>query len=81
MFEVEYKTLDVTDSSNRFVSLAYTPVSSTNVAVDSIGGTAQAINSDFAVDGTKIKWDTTQYNLFFEPMNAGDVLRVIYDRS
>jgi hypothetical protein len=80
MFEVEYFTLNATDSTNKYVALAGQPVSAGNVALDLIGGTAQAITGDFGVDGTKVKWDSTVYNLY--PFIAtGDKLRVIYDRS
>jgi hypothetical protein len=80
MFEVEYFTLSSSDSANRFITLAGVPVSPNNVAMDLIGGTAQALIGDFGVDSTKVKWDSTDYRLFNEIM-AGDRVRVIYDRS
>ncbi|MBE3084739.1 MAG: hypothetical protein IMZ64_00800 [Bacteroidetes bacterium] len=80
MFEVEYKTLDATDTTNMFVSLDGTPITADNVALDTIGGTAQALDGDFAVDGTRIKWDSTVYNLYSQ-LTTGDKLRIIYDRS
>ena len=80
MFEVEYKTLDATDASSRFVSLNGQPITADNVALDTIGGTAQALNGDFAVDGTNVKWDSTVYNLYSK-LSVGDKLRIIYDRS
>jgi hypothetical protein len=80
MFEVEYFQLNSTDTSNHYVALAGTPLSPTNVALDTIGGTAQAINGDFGVDGTKVKWDSTSYTLFSQ-LNDGDSIRVIYDKS
>lgn len=79
-FEVEYFTLDATDSSNRFVVLSGSPVISDNVALDSIGGTSQALNGDFAVDGSTVRWDNTSYNLY-SLLALGDKLRVIYDKS
>ena len=79
-FEVEYFTLDATDSSNRYVLLGGTPVSDDNVAMDLIGGTAQALTGDFGVDSSKVKWDNTSYNLYSQ-MASGDKVRVIYDRS
>ena len=72
--------LSLTDSSNMYISLDATPVSSANVALDMIYGTAQAINSDFRVDGTKIAWDSPAYNLYSQ-IATGDIVRVIYDRS
>lgn len=80
MFEVEYFTLSSVDASNRYVDLTGTPVSALNVALDTIGGTAQALSGDFGVDSTKIKWDSTSYNLYNQ-LGTGDILRVIYDRS
>jgi hypothetical protein len=79
-FTVDYKTLDTTDASNRFIILTTTPASATNVAVDTISGTAQALDGDFAVDGTKIKWDSPSYGLYSD-MTAGDKLRIIFDST
>jgi hypothetical protein len=79
-FEVDYFTLDATDSSNRYVALSGIPVSASNVAMDLIGGTAQALAGDFGVDGTKVIWDNTSYALYNQ-MAMGDRVRIIYDRS
>jgi len=78
--EVDYFTLSAQDSSNRFLPLSGTPVSTTNVAMDLIGGTAQAMAGDFGVDGTRVVWDSTAYQLYNQ-ISAGDRVRVIYDRS
>lgn len=80
MFEVEYFTLDSTEATNKFIELGGVPVSSTNVALDLIGGSAQALTGDFAIDGTNIKWDSTSYDLYLL-LTTGDKLRVIYDKS
>jgi len=80
-FDVEYFTLSGTDATNKYVNLQDgTPVSSMSVALDVIGGTAQAYTTDFVVSGIKVDWsgrglDTTGTLL------TGDMLRVIYDRS
>lgn len=80
-FEVEYFTLDMTDATNRYLELqSGIPASATNVAMDLIGGTAQALNGDFIVDGTKISWDFTSSPLY-GVMAYGDKARVIYDKS
>jgi len=79
-FEVEYFDLDSTDSSNKYISLNGTPLDSNNVAMDLIGGTAQALTGDFGVDGTKITWDNTNYNLY-DSMDSSDKVRIIYDKS
>jgi len=63
-FEVEYFTLTPTDATNEYVDLTGYPVVSTNVALDVISGTAQALSDgsgDFGVDGTRIVWDNTSY--------------------
>jgi len=78
MFEVEYPEYDGT---NKFVFLDGVPLTPDNVALDTIGGTAQALNGDFGVDGTMIRWDSTIYNLYYQNFDAGDKLRIIYDRS
>lgn len=79
-FEVEYFTLSPQDATNEYLGLDGTPASATNVAMDLIGGTAQMLNGDFAVDGTTVRWDSTSYNLN-GIMATGDKVRVIYDKS
>lgn len=79
-FEVEYFTLDSTASANKYVELSGTPVVSDNVAMDLIGGSAQALNGDFGVDGTKVVWDDTSYGLY-SLLATDDKIRIIYDRS
>jgi hypothetical protein len=80
MFEVEYFNLTPTDASNRYVGLSGVPISASNVAVDTIGGTSQALNGDFGVDGTNIKWNDASYALYNQ-LTTNDNIRVIYDRS
>lgn len=77
-FEVDYFTLDATAVVQKYVTLSGLPSSPTDVAMDLIGGTAQAINGDFAVDSTKVTWDG--YTLD-GTMSLGDQVRVIYDRT
>jgi len=79
-FEVEYFTLDTTSSANKYVNLGGTPFDPNDVVMDLIGGTAQAINNDFGVDGTKVKWDNPSFNLY-PFLSSGDQIRIIYDRS
>ncbi len=79
-FEVEYFTLTATDATNEYVTLGGTPVVTDNVALDLIGGTAQALSGDFGVDSTSVRWDNTSYNLN-GVLATGDKLRVIYDKS
>ena len=73
MFEVEYKQLDSTDESNKYVVLNGTPIDSSNVAMDTIGGTAQFLAGDFAVDGTKITWGGYALD---GTMTSGDRIRI-----
>ena len=81
MFDVYYKTLGVSDASNKYFPLDGVPLSAVNVALDTIGGTAQALSGDFAVDGTKIRWDGLGLDGTSGTLSAGDIVRVIYDRS
>ena len=77
-FKAEYFTLSSTDTTtNKFVSLSGTPLDST-VALDVIGGTAQALSSDFVVDGTNVSWLGESLD---GQLNDGDQLRILYDRS
>ena len=79
-FLVEYFTLTGTDATNEYIPLGGTPVVSDNVALDLVGGTAQALTGDFGIDGTRVVWDSTSYNLN-GLLATGDKLRAIYDRS
>lgn len=85
-FEVEYFTLDSTDASNAFLNLSGVPADASNTAMDIIGGTAQlrcftpSSGCDFAVDGTRIRWDDSSYGLY-GLLGTGDKVRIIYDRS
>ena len=84
-FEVEYFTLDSTQSLNRYVFLTEgVPVSGSNVVMDIVGGTAQYYSgtgySDFGVDGTRVKWNDATYNLY-NSLALNDRIRIIYDRS
>lgn len=81
-FHTQYVTLSPTDASNRYIVLDGTPVSAVDVALDTISGTAQALNYDFYVDGTSMRWDgSTAYHMGDATLIAGDMLRIIYDRS
>ena len=79
-FQVDYIVLSIPDSSNRYVALSGTPLVSSNVAMDIIGGTSQALTGDFYVDGTSVKWDAPAYGLY-SMLDASSRIRVIYDRS
>lgn len=81
-FEVDYFTLaDGTTSDNtNYVVLTGTPIDSSNVAMDIIGGTAQALIGDFGVTDSTVRWDSTDFDLY-GLMEAGDKVRIIYDRS
>lgn len=72
------------DMSNLSFYLDGTPVNTTNVAMDLVGGTAQSLNNDFGVmldaTGAKIVWDSSAYRLYSE-LSVRDIVRVIYDRS
>jgi len=83
---VEHITLNATQASNRYVDMTGTPVDVVNVALDTIGGTAQAIDGDFGVDATtasplvRVKWDSAGYALYSQ-LVTNDRIRIIYDRS
>lgn len=53
--EVQYvNNINVTPG---YVTLAYTPVSSSDVAVDPDGGPAQVLGVDYVVIGNRLYWD------------------------
>ena len=80
MFTVYYKTLDAVDATNKFILLDGTAIPPWNVALDTIGGTAQSTDGDFAADATSIRWDSPSYNLYSQ-LSESDKIRVIYDKS
>jgi hypothetical protein len=80
-FSVEYRTLDDTDATNKYIDMTTgTPVSPDSVALDTIYGTSQYLYGDFGVDGTRIKWNDSTYGLY-DQLDSSDKIRIIYDRS
>jgi hypothetical protein len=70
-FKVDY----FPDATVQYVVLSGTPVDTSSVALDIIGGTAQVFPGDFSVTDSTVYWlDTT--NVWDH-----DKLRVIYDKS
>ena len=81
-FEVDYFTLGSTDATFKRVVLSGTVVSPTNVAMDLIGGTAQALYGDFTcTDGSVVRWSGLGLDSTPAVMTIGEKVRVIYDRS
>jgi len=75
--KVDYFTLNATDvTTNKYVTLSATPDSS--VALDIIGGTAQAFPGDFTVTDTTVSWSGKPLD---GSLAENDQLRVFYDRS
>jgi len=76
MFKVEYFSVDATTTPP--LILSGTPADSSSVAVDIIGGTAQAlgVNLDFIVTDRTVTWgsDMTGFDLNI------DTIRVVYDQ-
>ena len=81
--KMEVEEHDVTGNITTLrVALNYTPVYSTEVAVDPIGGPAQVYGTDFFVDGKYLSWDLPTSTI--KEVIAGGynvVLRVIYERA
>ena len=73
--KIDYITVNSTDLSHGYVNLSNTPTDGT-VALDIIGGTAQAQVSDFSVDGTKVSWNVP--TLIIDTTNTE--LRAIYNK-
>jgi hypothetical protein len=73
--KTEYITLDNTDVTNKYVTLAQTPASAADVLLDIIGGSSQQYTLDFVVTGSQLGWN----GLGLDGVLAnGDVLRVHY---
>jgi len=73
--EVEYLTVAGGDITNKYIALANTPYSASEVAMDIIGGTAQIYDTDYTVSGTNLVWDGLDLDGVIE---AGDKMRVFY---
>lgn len=73
--EIEYITLDGTDITNKYVTLAQTPFSATEVMLDIIGGGPQLYTTDFAVTTNQLDWDGLGLDGVLE---AADKLRISY---
>lgn len=72
---VEYFTLTLTDATNKYVTLAFTPSSAATVMLDVIGGTAQEFNVDFTVVSDQLRWNGYALDGI---LATGDKLRVWY---
>jgi len=79
MFEVQYKVLNSSEASAKMFALDGSALTDA-VAMDTIGGTAQSLTGDFAVDGTFIRWDSPSYGLYNQ-LAEDDAVRVIYDKA
>jgi hypothetical protein len=72
---VEYITLTNTHISNRQVTLMHTPRTSTEVAVDIIGGGPQEYSQDYTVTGASVSWSGKALD---GTLSVGERIRVIY---
>jgi hypothetical protein len=85
---IEVEEIDVTGSSTHNVTLTYTPLSPTEVAVDPVGGPAQVYGVDFEVTGQVLNWDLPSSDIkqvvadnpTGYPNGDPIVLRVLYER-
>lgn len=72
---VEYKTLDATDVSNKYITLPSTPADVTKVILDIIKGSSQQYGVDYNVSGTQLSWNGLALD---GVLNIGDILRYHY---
>ena len=62
----------------KHVDLSGLPDGTLNVAVDFVGGTAQAVTGDFGVvNGNRVTWDSSVYGLYDSTVEG--YVNVIYD--
>ena len=73
--ESEYFTLDGTDITNKYVTLANAPTTATETTMDIVGGTTQFYGTDYSVTGTTLTWSGLGLDGIFE---AGDIFRTTY---
>lgn len=82
-FQVE--THDITGNLTGEITLAYAPVSPTEVAVDPIGGPAQVYGEDFTVSGETLTWNIVGSDILqvvTEGVSIGynTTVRIMYER-
>lgn len=76
-YVVETITLSGTDITNKYVTLAATPITATKTRLNVIGGPEQAYGADFSVSLSQLGWNT----LFLDGvLTAGDKLVIAYSK-
>jgi hypothetical protein len=73
---VEYHTVNSTEALSKSITLAHTPVDSTQVVLDIKGVGPQFYTDDFSVSGAAISW--TGLGMDSLPIEAGDKFRIVY---
>lgn len=72
---IEKFTLDSTDISNKYITLASTPTTPSLAVLSVIGGAEQAYGTDFTISGTQLNWN----GLFLDGvLVTGDEITVLY---
>jgi hypothetical protein len=72
---VEYVTLTASHVASKSITLMHTPKSSTDVAVDIIGGGPQEYSQDYSVSGSSLSWDGKALD---GTLSVGERIRVMY---
>lgn len=72
---VQYKTLDATDITNKYITIPASPGDVTKVLLDVIKGSSQEYGVDFSVSGTQLTWNGLGLD---GQLNIGDILRYHY---
>jgi pSer/pThr/pTyr-binding forkhead associated (FHA) protein len=74
--KVEYRTITLAEETAKNLTLAETPLSPSEVALDVQGGGAQFLLDDFTVIGNILDWDSLGLDGI---LVAGDKVRIIYN--
>ena len=75
IYRVEYRTVTSLENTNKALTLGYTPLTPTYVAMDLIGGGAAFYGDDFTVSGSSLSW----LGLGLDGLiSTGDKLRITY---
>ena len=75
-YKVEKFTLDGTDITNKYVTIAVAPTDATDTRLMIIGGVEQEYSVDFTVTGLQVGWNGLGLDGFLE---VGDDLIVVYN--
>ena len=75
IFKPEFRTITVGEAAAKSLTLAYTPVTPSEVCLDVVGGAVQFYGDDYSVSGTTLSWNALGLD---GVLDSGDKIRIMY---